>query len=154
MKDDRKRISIDDPYAHALGVAGYCFEVCEWNAVWSAERLERGYVDTIERGPRPKTAGDIAKDLIRLVSNIPDPSLRKFCESAAADFQVIVRQRNALVHGKPGTSPNGAQRLFREGREWTIEAIEEFADRVSECSLRLNEMVHEHLVGRDSDQRA
>lgn len=40
MKDDRKRVAVDDPYVAALGLTTYCFAICEWNAVWSAEKLK------------------------------------------------------------------------------------------------------------------
>lgn len=144
MKDDRKRVAIDDPYAHALGLAAYCFAICEWNAVWSADRLQAGYIGTIE--PKKKTAGVIAQDLINLVNAIADPVLRAICTPPAAEFQLLVRERNGLLHGKPGTAPNGDQRLFRGGSEWSIADIEDFTDRVVACSMLLNAMYHKHLA--------
>jgi hypothetical protein len=144
MDNDRKRITIDNQYAHALGLAAYCFAVCEWNAVWSAERLQPGYISTIE--PLRKTAGVIAKELVDLVSAISDPALMSICLTPAIEFQRLVQDRNALLHGKPGTAPNGDQRLFRHGQEWTISATDTFADEVSACSILLNEMVHTHLA--------
>ncbi|WP_197051882.1 hypothetical protein [Sphingomonas sp. 35-24ZXX] len=146
MQNDRKRISIDDQYAHALGLAAYCFAICEWNAVWSAERLQPGYISTIE--PLRKTAGVIAKELIDLVKAINDPTLRAICLIPSMEFQRLVQERNGLLHGKPGTAPNGDQRLFRRGQEWTISAIDAFADEVSACSILLNEIVHEDLAKR------
>ncbi|MDM7929330.1 hypothetical protein [Blastomonas fulva] len=144
MQNDRKRISIDDQYAQALGLAAYCFAICEWNAVWSAERLQPGYINTIE--PLRKTAGVIANELIDLVNAISDPALKSICLAPSVEFQRLVRDRNGLLHGKPGTAPNGDQRLFRRGQEWTTIAIDTFADEVSACSILLNEMAHRHLA--------
>lgn len=144
MPNDRKRIPIDDQYAHALGLAAYCFAVCEWNAVWSAERLQPGYIATIE--PLRKTAGAIAKELVSLVHAIGDPTLMSICVPPSLEFQRLVHDRNGLLHGKPGTALNGDQRLFRHGQEWTIEVIDTFTDQVSACSIQLNQMVHTHLA--------
>ena len=143
MQDDRKRNKVDNAYAFALGIATYCFAICEWNAVWLAERLHPGYVSSVE--PKQKTAGKIAKDLLRLVDAISDPALKTICLPAAADFQVLVRERNALLPGKPGTATNGSQRLFRNGREWTAQGIEDFADSVTACSLILKDILHNYL---------
>ena len=143
MKDDRKRVAVDDPYVAALGLVVYCFAICEWNAVWSAEKLQPGYVSTIE--PRRKTAGTIAQDLLDLVDAIQDPALKAICQPPAEEFKLLVRERNGLLHGKPGTAPNGDQRLFRGGAVWTIDMIDDFADRVTACSILLNDMIHQHL---------
>jgi hypothetical protein len=144
MQNDRERIQIEDEYAHALGLATYCFAICEWNAVWSAERLQPGYIATIE--PMRKTAGIIARELVDLVSVIGDSNLRAICLAPSVEFQRLVQERNGLLHGKPGTATNGDQRLFRNGQEWSIAAIEAFSDEVAACSILLNDMVHRHLV--------
>ncbi len=144
MQDDRKRVPIDAAYAHALGLAAYCFARCEWDAVWSAERLQPGYIGTIE--PKRKTAGVIANELVGLVTAIADPALQAICLPPAIEFQRLVQERNGLLHGKPATVSNGDQHLFRAGREWTIAAIDAFSDEVTACSILLNDMVHQHLV--------
>lgn len=144
MQDDRKRVPIDDSYAHSLGLGAYCFATCEWNAVWSAERLQPGYIATIK--PKRKTAGVIAKELVDLVNAISDPALKAICLWPSLEFQRLVQERNGLLHGKPGTAPNGDQRLFRHSQEWTISAINTFSDEVAACSILLNDMVHKHLV--------
>jgi hypothetical protein len=95
-----------------------------------------------------KTAGVIAKELIDLVKAINDPTLRAICLIPSMEFQRLVQERNGLLHGKPGTAPNGDQRLFRRGQEWTIPAIDAFADEVSACSILLNEIVHGDLAKR------
>jgi hypothetical protein len=142
MQEDRKRVPVDTPYAHALGLAAYCFAICEWNAVWSVERLQPGYIATIER----KTAGVIAKDLVDLVNVISDPAVKAICLPPSLEFQRLVQDRNGLLHGKPGTASNGDQRLFRHGQEWTISAVDAFSDEVTACSTLLNDMVHKHLL--------
>lgn len=101
MQDDRKRIVIDDPYISALGLATYCFAICEWNAVWSAEKLKPGYVSTIET--KRKTAGTIAQDLLDLIESIQDPALKAVCRPPAAEFKLLVRERNGLLHGNGGS---------------------------------------------------
>ncbi|MEO0418513.1 MAG: hypothetical protein AAF249_06600 [Pseudomonadota bacterium] len=143
MQKQRDRIQLEDDYAHAIGQAAYCFAICEWNAVWSAERLQTGYIKTIES--KRKTAGVIANELVGLVHAIGDPSLKAACLPTAIEFQRLVRDRNELLHGKPGTASNGDQRLFRRGTEWTISDIETLSDELATCSIRLNEMVHKHL---------
>ena len=85
MKGDRNRVAIDAPYASALGLAAYCFTICEWNAVWCAENLNPGYINTIEA--KRKTAGVIASDLIMLVSSIGDPALKAHLTAPAAEFR-------------------------------------------------------------------
>jgi|JI7StandDraft_1071085.scaffolds.fasta_scaffold574596_1 hypothetical protein len=144
MQNTGKRIQIEDQYALALGLATYCFATCEWNAVWSAERLQPGYIATIE--PMRKTAGVIARELVDLVNAIGAPSLRAKCLAPSLEFQRLVQERNGLLHGKPGTARNGDQRLFRHGQEWTIATIEAFSDEVAACSILLNDMVHRHLA--------
>jgi len=144
MQDDRKRVPVDASYAQALGLAAYCFASCEWNAVWSAERLQAGYVSTIE--PKRKTAGVIANELVALVTDLTDTALQAICLPPAIEFKRLVQERNGLLHGKPATAPNGDQHLFRVGREWTIAAIDAFSDEVTACSIMLNDMVHKHLV--------
>ena len=143
MSNDRDRLVIDDEYAHALGVAAYCFAICEWNAVWCAEKLQAGYVITIEA--ERKTAGRIATELEALTANISDAAIRLRGANAAADFVRVTKERNGLLHGKPGTAPGGEQRLFRNTGEWTIAAINRFADEAAACSIELNDLLHNHL---------
>lgn len=144
MQNPRDLIQLEEQYARLIGQAAYCFAICEWNAVWSAERLQTGYVATIES--KRKTAGVIASDLVSLVNAISDPALMAICLPPSLEFKRLVQERNALLHGKPGTTTAGSQRLFRSGTEWTTAAIETFADEVADCSILLNDMVHQHLA--------
>lgn len=144
MKDDRLRVTLDERYAHRLGLATFCFARCEWDAVWCCERLQPGYINTIEA--EKKTAGTIAKDLRKLVERISDVVLKNLCRGPAEEFDRLTKQRNALLHGKPATSASGAQRLFKAADEWTPEAIEDLADEFTACQILLNDMVHKHLV--------
>lgn len=143
MKDDRNRVAIDAPYASAVGLAAYCFATCEWNAVWCAEKLKPGYIHTIEA--KRKTAGVIASDLINLVNSVGDPTLKARLTAPAAEFQRLTSERNGLLHGNPATAANGDQRLFRHGAEWTIAAVDNFADQVTACLIELNDILHKHL---------
>lgn len=144
MADERHRVAVDPGYANEIGIATYCFALCEWNAVWCAEKLQADYIRTI--GPKKKTAGKIAKDLLRLAEAIGSPELRAHLVRAANEFTILVKERNALFHAKPGTAKSGEQRLFRHGNEWTPEAIRGFSDRVTECSVSLNRILHERLM--------
>jgi hypothetical protein len=144
MKDDRLRVTFDAPYAHALGLAAFCWARCEWDAVWSCERLKPGYVGTIEA--EKKTAGQIAKDLIAMIQNLADPQMRAICMGPAKEFKRLVDERNGLVHGKPGTAENGDQRLFRHGAVMTIETVNDLSDEFTACQLQLNDMVHKYLL--------
>ncbi|MGE4372139.1 MAG: hypothetical protein AB7E29_04420 [Xanthobacter sp.] len=75
MTDERLRIPIDDPYLHALGLAIVAFARLEWNASYCCDRLEPGYIATIE--PRRKTAGKIASDLVKMVAALLTLSYRR-----------------------------------------------------------------------------
>lgn len=144
MSDDRLRVTLDAPYANALGVAMFCFARCEWDAVWCCERLQPGFIATIE--PKKKTAGTIAKDLLRLADSIPDNDLRFHCHEVAKEFDSLVLERNGLLHGKPGTAKDGAQRLFRHGSAWTIETVDALSDAFTRCQVKLNDLVHVRLA--------
>lgn len=143
MSNDRLRIPHDPDYFHAIGLAAVAFARLEWDAVWCCERLENGYISTIE--PRKKTAGKIAEDLGRLFSRIIDADLQSEVAPFATEFLAIVQERNGLLHGKPGTAPNGDQRLFRHGVEWTIDKIHEFSDRCVRGGAPLNALLYDEF---------
>lgn len=147
MENDRLRIVVDDPYVHAIGLAMFCFASLEWNAVWCCERIEPGYIH-IARG---KTAGQIAKRLTQMAANHQDPSIAQSLSVAAAEFQRLVFERNALMHANPATASNGDQRLFREGGEWTIERVNDLADQFVAASLPLNHHLNHVLVELPTD---
>jgi hypothetical protein len=143
MIDDRLRVQIDQPYAGALGLATFCWARCEWDAVWCCEHLEPGYIETIE--PKKLTAGKIATKLLNLIDAIIDPKLKGICVEPAIEFRRLVDERNGLMHGKPGTAPNGDQRLFRGGTEWTVDDVNALSDAITACQIQLNDIVHQHL---------
>lgn len=141
MKDDRLRVPIDDPYLHALGLALVCFARLEWDAVGCCEKMRPGYTESLKR----KTAGEIAADLVELAAAHSDPAIVASLSPAAIEFQRLAKIRNALMHAKPGTAPNGDQRLFRDGDEWTIAKIDDAADAFSANSCDLNKHLHHVL---------
>ncbi len=150
MRDDRLRISVDDCYIKALGRATYVFAILEWNAVWCCERMEAGYIQKLERKNAAgkivgKTAGCIAKDLVRLASQRPDPQDQRDCSGPAHRFKRLVETRNGIMHGKPGTAPSGEQRLFRDGDAWTPEMVDDAADEFAACSLLLHALLYNQL---------
>ena len=115
------------------------FAKLEWNAVWCCERLDASYIKT---KLRRKTAKHIGQDLKALFSRVSDSSLRSRIEPLAVEFLAIVDDRNGLLHGRPGTTPNGDQRLFRHGAEWTIGAVETFSDRCVRATRPRNALLY------------
>jgi len=145
MKDDRLRVPVSDDYVAALGKATYVFAILEWNAVWCCERLKPGFINNLGR----KTAGDIAIALIKHVSQIHDESQKQACVGLADEFKRLVSIRNGILHGKPGTSSDNEQRLFRNGTAWTIEMIDNAADQFAACSESLNTLIYATLSSPD-----
>ena len=143
MTGERLRIPQDPDYFHAIGLAAVAFARLEWDAVWCCERLQAGYINTIE--PRRKTAGRIGQDMAALFLRVADQTVRQMIYPYAIEFCSIVEERNGLLHGKPGTAQNGDQRLFRHGSEWTISAVNDFADRCVSAGLPLNALLYAEL---------
>jgi len=113
MTGERLRIPQDHDYFHAIGLAAVAFARLEWDAVWCCERLEAGYINTIE--PRRKTAGRIGQDMAALFLRVPDETLRLRIHLYAVEFCSIVEERNGLLHGKPGTAQKHKTRFSLPG---------------------------------------
>lgn len=141
MKDDRVRVPIDDPYLQSVGLAMICFARLEWDAVWCCEKMHTGYLRTVGR----KTAGQIANDLISLAAAHPDPVVAASLGPSAEEFKRLVGRRNDLMHANPATTPNGDQRLFRKGAEWTITLVNDAADQFVAAAIPLNHHLHNLL---------
>lgn len=135
MSDERLRIPIDDPYLHSAGLALICFARLEWSAVWCCEKLQSGYLGTVQR----KTAGVIANDFVNMTSAHTDPDISSNLNLQAHEFRNLVKRRNDLMHANPGTAPTGEQRLFREGDEWTVALIDALADEFAALDITLND---------------
>ena len=142
MVEDRLRVPFEAGYAGDIGLAVICFAICEWNAVWCAEKIEPGYIRTKRR----KTAGQIAKDLIRIAAKLPSEPFGDRLRDAATEFDRLTDRRNDLLHANPGTDADGSQRLFRDGVTWSPRDIQEFADQTTRCSEILNDILHTHLL--------
>ena len=84
MKNNRLRQPTDPDYMHALGTAAFCFAICEWNAVYCAERIRPGSLGTFIKDEL--TAGKIAKKLIDLTRNMPETFERDELIAAAQAF--------------------------------------------------------------------
>jgi hypothetical protein len=134
MKDYRLRVSLDAAYETALGRAAFCFASLEWNVVWCCEKMKQGYINGLDK----KTAGRIAGDF-RKHGLEQTPDKWRVLSPIAAEFDRLVVVRNELFHGKPGTAPNGDQRLFHQGQEWTIDRVNEAADEFTACSIPAND---------------
>lgn len=152
MQDFRLRIPGDPEYFQALGLAVTAFARLEWSAVWCCEHLTPGYLMTIEekweegrRVQRGKTAGIIAEDFKEVAGRVLSVDIRGRLVPLADEFSALVKQRNGLLHGHPGTAPNGDQLMYRHGSAWTLKAVNTFADRCVAADLPLNELFHRAL---------
>lgn len=142
MKDHRNRQPIKVDYSYALGQAAFCFSICEWNVVWSCEKIDPGALRKIV--DEELTAGRIAKRFIDLVRNMPKSAAREELSAAAQEFARLVGVRNSILHGKPCTGPNGEARLS-SGNVLEIADLEDAADAFSECSNKVNGLLHGFL---------
>lgn len=143
MKGDRYRAPVDDAYVRALGLAAYTFARLEWDAVWCAEKMQPGYINIIE--PQRKTAGTIARELLKLIQSHPDPVVQAAALPPAQEFDRLVQTGNSILHGKPGTATTGEQRLFKGGQVLTIEAIDDASDEFVAGQVTLNHVLHNIL---------
>lgn len=134
------RVTHQAEYSEALGLAAFCFARCEWDACYFCERLQAGYLGTIKL--ERKTAGRIARDLKTLVAKIQSASLKTRCEPIVAEFHALVKHRNDLMHGNPGTAPNGDQILSGADGIWTVRRI----NAATECQIRLNDLLYHYLT--------
>ena len=148
VSDDRLRVPQDPGYFNAIGLAAVAFARLEWDAVWCCQRLQSNYIQTIE--PAKKTAGTIANDLRCLFLRISNGELRAKAVPFADEFKVIVADRNALMHGKPGTAKNGDQRLFRHGSELSINDVNDLSDRCVRAGGHLNALLYNELAESSS----
>lgn len=142
MKGHRNRQPVKPDYTHALGQAAFCFCICEWNVIWSCERISPGALR--EMVDEELTAGRIAKRFIDLVRNMPKSAAREELSAAAQEFARLVQVRNEILHGKPCTGPNSEARLS-SSRVLEIVDLEDAADAFSECSSKVNGLLHGFL---------
>ncbi len=139
MSEPRFRVPIEDDYATAVGRAAYIFAYLEWQVVWCAEKLQPGFLANLGI----KTAGQIGIEFEQLTLAVADDALKLAMHPLAQEFRSLVRERNSLLHGKPGTvSGSGQQRLFRNGVPWHIADLDSAADRFAACSIALNSNFH------------
>ena len=147
MSNERLGVTLDEDYAAAIGRTTYVFAYLEWQAVWCAERLQPGFLADLGT----KTAGQIGAAFEQLVLEMTDETLKAQMLPLAREFRTLVRDRNSLLHGKPGTvSESGRQRLFRDGSPWEIADLETVADRFASCSAGLNRIFYGTLQARTS----
>lgn len=120
----------------------FCFAVCEWNAVYCADRLRPGSVRAFVKDEL--TAGKIAQKLGNLARNMPKVPEREQIIAAAQEFKEVILLRNKIIHGKPCTGPNGKQRLSNR-KILEIVDLENAADSFTTCSIELNRLLHGFL---------
>ncbi len=139
MSNERLRVVLDPAYANALGVALYCFALCEWNAIYCIQKHQPGYVAKNQS----TMAGTVAQKLCSITSKLSETPKKQKWERAAKTFCELVKtERNHLVHAKPATNEDGEQRLFYFDFEWTIERIEDVANKFTKCSIDLSKLYH------------
>lgn len=143
MNNDRLRQPFKLDYNQALGAAASCFAICEWNAVYCAERIKPGALNQMVSAEL--TAGQIAKKLLDIVRNMPPLNEREELSNAARSFSELVPLRNKILHGKPCTGPNGEARLSSPN-VIEIAELENAADAFSACSIELNRLLHGFLA--------
>jgi hypothetical protein len=143
VSEERYRVVLDPAYAAALGQALYCFARCEWNAVYCIQKHQPGYVTNAFRPTQSTMAGTVADKLRSISNRLPDvPEKLEWQQASEIFFSLVKTERNRLVHAKPGTNPAGDQRLFYFGYEWTIERVQEVADKFTSCGIILNDLFH------------
>lgn len=143
MNDARRRIPVEDAYVAALGRATYTFARAEWGIVWCHEKLQPGYIPNLGR----RTAGKIADDYLKAIGSLTDASKQAKLLPSAQSFQRLVKVRNEIMHGKPGTAPDGTQGLFGKSAFWSIPALEAAADEFASCDIEVNKVFYGVLGG-------
>lgn len=143
MSNERLHQPIKANYTEVLGAAAFCFAICEWNAVYCAERISPGAPNKIVA--EELTAGKIAKKLLNLARSMPQSKERAEVIAAAQAFADVVPLRNDIMHGKPCNGPSGEARLSGT-RIFEISDLEKTADTFSRCSIELNRLLHGFLV--------
>ncbi len=143
MTQPRDRIPASDAYLRALGRASYNFAYLEWGVVWLTETIDQGFLGQVSS----LTAGQIARRFSDAVGTLNDGDDDKAAMLAlAAVFTDLVEDRNRLMHGNPFTAQGGEQRLLYNGRhgrkDWTIDLMSEFADRLAQASIEAGRLIH------------
>lgn len=134
---------LDPAYAASLGTVAFCFASCEWNVAWCCERLRPGSHNKFRIGKA--TAGQIGKTFRNLIRNMPPSSERDALDRLAVEFLELVELRNDIMHGKPCDAPTGTHRLSGS-QIWHIPDLNAAADRFTECSIEVNDMLHGFLA--------
>ncbi|WP_177220090.1 hypothetical protein [Jannaschia rubra] len=80
-----------------------------------------------------------------LFSRVSDVELASRIAPFAGEFVEVVKERNGLMHGKPATAPNGDQRLFWRGVEWTVDTVNAFSDLCVKAGMPLNALLYDEL---------
>jgi len=143
--NNRFGIAQDAAYLHAVGLATMAFARLEWDAIRCCERLKPGYTSRIEQ--QRKTTSTIATDLYCLFSLVSDAEVRTKIVPFAAEFSIIVIERNRLLHANVELASNGHQRLVWGRDEWTIDKVDIFSQRCVAAGIPLNALLYEELSG-------
>lgn len=143
MTEHRLRQPIQKGYAEALGMATYCFAICEWNAIYCAEKLRPGTIVDINK--KKFTAGRIARNLLSFSEGVSEADHRQRLVAAAKRFVELVNLRNAIMHAKPCTGLDSKPYLS-SSEIIRIEDLIDAANKFSACSIELNDIFHNILA--------
>lgn len=121
-------------FALSLGRALFVFAALEWNSAHCCEKIAPGYLNNLET----KTAGLIADNLIWHVET-QRPQIWVSHEAICREFKAL-KLCNTIMHGKPGSTSGGNQRLFNKGVPFDVTAIDDAADQFAVCSIQVREM--------------
>lgn len=134
---------------HALGQATYSFAMTEWAAIWVIEALQPGFIVPEVGG---MTAGQVSKHFEGAVAGYKGSLSTEILgrlRAAQEEFDRLRLERNHLVHARPITDSDGAQRLYRNYQQttivWTPEKIDGFCREVDDLGRELNELFHHWL---------
>lgn len=143
IKGYSKRQAVKPDYIEALGMAAWSFASLEWQVVWCCEKIRPGSLHQIVDDEL--TAGRIAKRFIDFTRNMPRTKEREQLSALAASFGELVEERNAILHGKPCTGPNGESRLSSK-KVLEIPDLEDAADKFAVCGSELNKLYYGFLL--------
>ena len=154
MSQPTERIRLSSNYIYAIGRATYNFAYLEWGIIWLYETIDRGFLVK----SRSLTAGQIAKSFLEVVDGLnPSDTGTSAIVDVAKAFDELVVDRNRLMHGNPFTASEGEQHLAYHGKhgkkEWSLEEIDAFSDRLADISIEAGKILHGGRYGKYRSDR-
>lgn len=134
---------VDEGYAALVGHAAYAFTYLEWQIVSIAQKIWPGFIFKVSK----MSAGDVAKKFAnKLTAFRGDGALKADLERIAAEFKLLVVDRNHLLHAHPATIA-GQQRLHYWSPDlvfsWEPETLAAFIRRVQAISREAGSLYYD-----------